>query len=51
MATSVGSLARFAGPLLSGFLYDLAGAPGAFYGGAGLMVTALLIAMRMKDPQ
>jgi MFS family permease len=49
MATSVGSLARFAGPLLAGFLYDLAGAAGAFYGGAVLMVGALVIAMRMRE--
>ena len=48
MATAVGSLARFAGPLLAGFLYDLAGAAGAFYGGAVLMVGALLIALRMR---
>jgi MFS family permease len=48
MATSVGSLARFAGPLLAGFLYDLAGAAGAFYGGAVLMVGALVVAMRMR---
>jgi DHA1 family tetracycline resistance protein-like MFS transporter len=48
MATSVGSLARFIGPLLAGFLYDLAGAAGAFYGGAVLMVGALWIAMRMR---
>lgn len=48
MATSVGSLARFIGPLLAGFLYDLAGAAGAFYGGAVLMTGALLIAMRMR---
>ncbi len=48
LATSVGSLARFLGPLLSGFLYDLAKAGGAFYGGAVLMVAALVIALRMK---
>ena len=30
LATSAGSLARFLGPLLSGVLYDLAGAAGAF---------------------
>jgi hypothetical protein len=48
LATSVGSLARFLGPLLSGFLYDLAGASGAFYGGAVLMTVALLTAIRMK---
>jgi MFS family permease len=48
LATSVGSLARFLGPLLSGFLYDLAGAAGAFYGGAALMAIAFLIAARMR---
>jgi MFS family permease len=48
LATSVGSLARFVGPLLSGFLYDLAGVAGAFYGGAVFMALALLIAIRMR---
>ncbi len=48
MATSVGSLARFLGPLLSGFLYDLAGAAGSFYGGGLLMAAALFIALRMQ---
>ncbi len=48
LATSVGSLARFIGPLLSGFLYDLAGVAGAFYGGAVLMLGALVIAIRMR---
>jgi MFS transporter, DHA1 family, tetracycline resistance protein len=48
MATSVGSLARFLGPLLCGFLYDLAQAAGSFYGGALLMLGALVIAMRMR---
>jgi len=50
MAASVGSLARFLGPLLSGFLYDLARAAGAFYGGAVLMAVALVIALRMPRP-
>ena len=49
LATSVGSLARFLGPILSGFLYDLAKVAGAFYGGAVLMIGALVIAMRMRD--
>jgi MFS transporter, DHA1 family, tetracycline resistance protein len=49
LATSVGSLARFLGPILSGFLYDLAQSAGAFYGGALLMVGALLVAMRMRE--
>jgi DHA1 family tetracycline resistance protein-like MFS transporter len=48
LATSVGSLARFLGPLLSGFLYDLGGAAGAFYGGAVLMAMALTIAVRSR---
>lgn len=48
LATSVGSLARFLGPLIAGFLYDLAGAAGAFYGGAVMMVGALIIAISMR---
>ncbi|HET7433842.1 MAG TPA: MFS transporter [Thermoanaerobaculia bacterium] len=48
LATAVGSLARFVGPILSGFLYDLAKARGAFYGGAALMVLALAIAISMR---
>jgi MFS family permease len=48
LATSVGSLARFLGPLLSGFLYDVARVAGSFYGGAVLMIGALVIAMRMN---
>ena len=47
LATSVGSLARFAGPILMGFLYDLFHA-NAFYGGAILMSLALLVAWRMR---
>jgi len=47
LATSVGSLARFLGPLVSGFLYDLGGAPLAFYGGGVLMLGALAIAVSM----
>lgn len=49
LATSVGSLARFLGPILSGFLYDLAKAKGSFWGGAILMLAALVIAVRMRD--
>ena len=48
LATSVGSLARFLGPLLSGVLYDFAEAAGAFYGGAVLMAAALAIAVGMR---
>jgi MFS family permease len=43
LATSVGSLARFAGPILSGFLYDLGGSRAAFYGAAALTLFAFLI--------
>lgn len=50
VAASVGSLARFLGPLLTGFLYDRARAAGAFYGGAVLTALALLIALRMPRP-
>jgi MFS family permease len=49
LATSVGSLARFLGPILSGFLYDFAHAAGAFYGGAVLMLIALGISLRMRS--
>jgi MFS family permease len=48
LATSVGSLARFIGPMMAGFLYDVAKAAGAFYGGAVLMASALVIALRMR---
>ena len=48
MATSIGSLARFLGPLVSGFLYDKGGAAGAFYGGGLLMAASLFIALRMR---
>ena len=48
LASSVGSLARFIGPLLAGFLYDLAGAPGAFYGGALVTTGALIVATRIR---
>ena len=48
LATSVGSLARFLGPITLGFLYDLAGPQGAFYGAATLTLLAMAIALRMK---
>lgn len=48
LATSVGSLARFVGPILSGFLYDLGGASGAFFGAAALTLVSLLIAVSMR---
>ncbi|MEO8380916.1 MAG: MFS transporter [Acidobacteriota bacterium] len=48
LATSAGSLARFLGPMLTGVLYDFAGAAGAFYGGAVFMLIALWIAVHMR---
>jgi DHA1 family tetracycline resistance protein-like MFS transporter len=48
LATSVGSLARFLGPIVVGFLYDVARAPGAFYGSAALTLIAFFIALSMR---
>jgi len=48
LAAGLGSLARFIGPIGSGFLYDLAQSRGAFYGGAVLSFCALLISLRMR---
>jgi MFS family permease len=51
LAIAVGSLARFLGPILSGFLYDRAGARGAFYGAAIMTLLALGIAISIRQPQ
>ena len=48
LATAVGSLARFLGPIVSGFFYDLARARGAFYGGALLTFAAFSVAIWMR---
>lgn len=48
IATAVGSLARFVGPIFMGFLYDLAQARGAFYGGAALTAAAFAVSMMMR---
>ena len=48
LATSVGSLARFLGPIVSGVLYDAANARGAFYGSAVLTLIAFFIALSMR---
>ncbi|HVR40208.1 MAG TPA: MFS transporter, partial [Thermoanaerobaculia bacterium] len=48
LATAIGSLARFIGPIVSGALYDFAKAAGAFYGGAGIMVCAMAAALVMR---
>ena len=50
LATAVGSLARFLGPILSGYLYDRAGPRGAFYGAAVMTFIALLIALSIRQP-
>ncbi|HJT18358.1 MAG TPA: MFS transporter, partial [Thermoanaerobaculia bacterium] len=48
IATAVGSLARFAGPIVMGVLYDFAQARGAFYGGAVLTAAAFIVALAMR---
>ena len=48
IATAVGSLARFIGPILMGFFYDLAQARGAFFGGAALTGAAFILALSMR---
>jgi len=49
IATAVGSLARFFGPILVGFFYDLANARGAFFGGAALTALALMLTISMRQ--
>ncbi|HEY6137375.1 MAG TPA: MFS transporter [Thermoanaerobaculia bacterium] len=49
IATAVGSLARFIGPILIGFLYDLAQARGAFLGGAILTGAAFALSLWMRQ--
>src|SRR5207245_7770740 len=48
IATPVGSLSRLVGPIVMGFLYDLAQARGAFYGGAALTGAAFVISIAMR---
>jgi DHA1 family tetracycline resistance protein-like MFS transporter len=48
LASGIGSLARFLGPIFSGFLYDLASARGAFYGGAMVTLIAFALAVWMR---
>jgi MFS transporter, DHA1 family, tetracycline resistance protein len=48
LAAGVGSLARFLGPIVSGFFYDVAKAAGAFYAGALLTALAFLISLWMR---
>jgi DHA1 family tetracycline resistance protein-like MFS transporter len=48
LAAGIGSLARFLGPILSGWFYDLAQARGAFYGQAALVFCAFCVALWMR---
>src|SRR6266511_1023606 len=48
IATAVGSLARFVGPIFMGFLYDVAQARGAFFGGAVLTGAAFALSLWMR---
>jgi MFS family permease len=48
LASGIGSLARFIGPILSGAFYDLAQARGAFYGQAAIVFCALCVALWMR---
>jgi DHA1 family tetracycline resistance protein-like MFS transporter len=49
LASGIGALARFIGPIASGYLYDVASARGAFYGGAVLTAVAFGIALWMGN--
>lgn len=48
LASGIGSLARFLGPIWSGVLYDFAQSRGAFYGSAVLTAIAFVLSMRMR---
>ncbi|HUP44696.1 MAG TPA: MFS transporter [Thermoanaerobaculia bacterium] len=50
LATAVGSLARFVGPVIAGFLYDLGGPQVAFYGAAAFTILAMLIGLTLRQP-
>jgi multidrug resistance protein len=52
ISSSIGSLSRVVGPILAGFLYDRASAPGGFYGLAVVVAMASLwdIALRRVAP-
>jgi MFS family permease len=50
LASGLGSLARFIGPILSGWFYDLAQARGAFYGQAGIMFVAFCVVL-LSNPE
>ena len=47
-ATSMGSLARFLGPIVAGFFYDWGGARSAFLAGASFTFAAFVLALWMR---
>lgn len=49
IAAGIGSLARFLGPIIAGFLYDLFQARGAFYGGTFFVFLALMATLRLRS--
>jgi MFS family permease len=48
LASGIGSLARFLGPIVAGFFYDVAGARGSFFAGALLTFAAFCVAIWMR---
>jgi MFS family permease len=48
LASGIGSLARFIGPIASGFFYDWARARGAFFAGATFTFAAFVVALWMR---
>lgn len=48
LASGIGSLARFLGPIVSGVLYDWARARGSFFAGAAFTFAAFCIALWMR---
>jgi MFS family permease len=48
LASGIGSLARFLGPIVSGAFYDLAQARGAFYSGAAITFSAFVVTLLLR---
>jgi len=48
LASGLGSLARFLGPIVAGFFYDWAQSRGAFFAGAAFTFGAFLVALWMR---
>jgi multidrug resistance protein len=49
ISSSVGSLSRMLGPVFTGVMYDALGSRGAFYAGAGSVMIALLLVLRVRQ--